>query len=281
MMTALGLGAGFGAGLWALAVWLVPPRPSLAAALAPPASRPDSSGLVASLLRFGLPGARVTRDLRMLDRSVTTHVTQKLAFTAGGLALPVVVHVALAFAGVPTGIGFPLAVALILAAVGFLVPDLRVRREAAVLRAGFRRALSAYLDLVWITLAGGAGVTSALDDSAAIGHGWAFTRLGEALDRARLTRTTPWAELGRLGDKLDVTELTELAASISLAGIEGAKIRHSLAAKATALRTHQITAVEADAHSATERMALPVMALFLGYLAFIGYPALIQVLNGL
>jgi hypothetical protein len=75
--------------------------------------------------------------------------------------------------------------------------------------------------------------------------------------------------------------LSELAASVSLAGTEGAKVRASLAAKAAALRTHQITDAEADAQAATERMSLPVMALFLGFLVFIGFPALTQVLNGL
>ncbi|MEU0470965.1 secretion system protein, partial [Amycolatopsis sp. NPDC006131] len=38
---------------------------------------------------------------------------------------------------------------------------------------------------------------------------------------------------------------------------------------------------EGEAQAATERMSLPVMALFLGFLAFIAYPALVQVLNGL
>jgi tight adherence protein C len=70
-----------------------------------------------------------------------------------------------------------------------------------------------------------------------------------------------------------------LAASVSLAGTEGAKVRTSLAAKAGALRTHQIT--DAEGNATAERMSLPVMLLFLGFLAFIAYPALTQVLSGL
>ncbi|HEX8864351.1 MAG TPA: type II secretion system F family protein, partial [Lentzea sp.] len=152
---------------------------------------------------------------------------------------------------------------------------------AARLRIGFRHALSSFLDLVWITLSGGAGVDSALNDSAAIGRGWAFTHIQRALDTARLTRTTPWAALRQLGEEIGVTELAELAASVSLAGTEGAKVRASLAAKATALRARQLTDAEGEAQSATERMALPVMALFLGFLGFITYPALTQVINNL
>jgi len=132
-----------------------------------------------------------------------------------------------------------------------------------------------------VTLAGGAGVDSAVRDAAAVGRGWAFTRIRAALEGARLTRTTPWSGLRRLGDEVGVAELAELAASVGLAGTEGARVRASLAAKARGLRTHQLTDAESDAQSATERLALPVTVLFLGFLIFIGYPALMLVLAGL
>ncbi|QFZ18486.1 type II secretion system F family protein [Saccharothrix syringae] len=297
MITYLVLGVGFGIGLWALAVYLFPPRPALGALLArataPPAPAPilatDDTGwamrlgrpAVAPLRALGLPGPRLARDLAVIGRSTSTHLAQKATLAIAGLLLPVLPTVLLTVAGLGPGFQLPVVAGLLLAPVGFILPDLRARAEAAKLRVGFRHALSAYLDLVWITLAGGAGVDSALGDSVNIGRGWAFEQIRRALDTARLTRTTPWATLRRLGEELDITELAELAASVSLAGTEGAKVRTSLAAKAHALRTHQITEAEGDAQAATERMSLPVMALFLGFLAFIAYPALIQVLNGL
>jgi tight adherence protein C len=70
-----------------------------------------------------------------------------------------------------------------------------------------------------------------------------------------------------------VPELTELAASLSLAGTEGARVRESLAVKATSLRDHALAEAEADAQSTTEKMAVPVVMLFLGFLLLIGYPA--------
>ncbi|WP_424187633.1 type II secretion system F family protein [Actinokineospora sp. G85] len=299
MITYIALGIGSGIGLWALAVYLFSPRPALGAALAhataPPAPAPilatDDTGwavrlgrpAVAPLRALGLPGPRLAKDLAVIGRATSTHLAEKATLAVAGLLLPVLLSVVLAVAGLGLGPGyeFPIIAGLVLAAVGFVLPDLQARSEAATLRTGFRHALSAYLDLVWITLAGGAGVDSALGETSRIGRGWAFEQIRRALDTARLTRTTPWATLRQLGEELDVTELAELAASVSLAGTEGAKVRTSLAAKAAALRTRQITEAEGDAQAATERMSLPVMALFLGFLAFIAYPALTQVLNGL
>jgi tight adherence protein C len=297
VITALTLGAGFGLGLWALAVWAFPPRPALGVVLARSTSAPaptpilatEDTGWAAKLGRpfiaplraLGLPGERLARDLAVIGRPVATHLAEKATLAIAGLLAPVVLQLLLTLAGLSLGVEFPVISGLILAVAGFVLPDLQAKAEAAKLRTGFRHALSAYLDLVWITLAGGAGVDSALNDSVAIGQGWAFEQIRRALDTARLTRTTPWATLRQLGEELDVTELSELAASVSLAGTEGAKVRTSLAAKAGALRTHQITAAEGDAQAATERMSLPVMVLFLGFLAFIAYPALTQVLNGL
>ena len=293
MITALLLGIGLGLGIWALVVWAIPPRPSLRAVLARAANTASPTPLLvagragwtnrlgAPLLAVGLPGERIRRDLAAIGRPVGAHLTEKATLAIVGLLVPVLLHGLLIVSGASAGFDFPVIAAIVLAGVGFLWPDLRVRAAAARLRTGFRHALSSYLDLVWITLAGGAGVDSALHDSAAIGQGWAFAQIQRALGAARLTRSTPWARLHQLSEELGVTELAELAASVSLAGTEGAKVRASLAAKAAALRAHQLSNAEAEAQSATERMSLPVMVLLLGFLTFITYPALTQVLNGL
>ncbi|WP_086828706.1 type II secretion system F family protein [Allokutzneria sp. NRRL B-24872] len=292
MATALALGAGLGLGLWALAVWLVPPRPTLGSLLArasapPPTPVADGLGptvarpVVMALQAVGLPGERVARELTVLQRPLATHLAAKITYAVVGLCSPLVLHVALTLTGLPVGIELSALAALALAFAGFLLPDVQVRSAAGRARTAFRHALSAYLDLVWITLAGGAGIESALTDAATIGRGWAFEQIRRALDTARLTRTPPWTALRQLGEHLGITDLVDLSASVSLAGSEGAKVRASLATKAHALRTHQITDAETDAQSATERMSLPVVALFLGYLAFIAYPALTQVLTGL
>ncbi|HEU0089849.1 MAG TPA: type II secretion system F family protein [Pseudonocardiaceae bacterium] len=291
-------GTGLGVGIWALLGWLRPPPPSLARALATarataPAAHPTATtgpvgwaarvgAPVARLLAaLGLPGAALRRDLRLLDRAPEAFLAQKAVLALTGLLLPTLAQAVLLAGGVGVAWPIPLLVGLGCAAGGFVLPDLDVRRRAARHRASARHALAAYLNLIRITLAGGAGVEGALVDAASVGHGPTFAELRRALTTARLSRTTPWATLAQLGADLDIRELVELASALSLAGAEGAKVRASLAAKAAAMRARELTDAEGEAYAATERMSVPVVVLFAGFLVFLGYPAVVTVLSGL
>ena len=97
------LGAGFGAGLWALAVWARPPRPTLGQLLArtldaPPV--PEDIGspkgrltrltgpLVAVQRRAGLPGPRTSADLRVTGTPVAEHLARKALLSLAGFVTP-------------------------------------------------------------------------------------------------------------------------------------------------------------------------------------------------
>jgi Flp pilus assembly protein TadB len=281
------LSAGAGLGLALLAVWLVPPVPALGTQLArltAPAGSTNRGSLLAPIIRLlrsaDLPTRSISRDLAVLERPVQDHLAEKATLALAGLLTPTLGALAATALGLAVGTRIPAIAAIACAATGFWIPDHRVHRHATRRRRDFRHALSAFLDLVVISLAGGAGVDSALTDAATTGHGQAFTQIRRALAAAHLTRTTPWDALRDLGRAIDIPELTELAASISLAGTEGATIRQSLHAKASALRARQLTDGESDASADTERMSIPVMALFFGFLCFITYPAMTQVLTG-
>ena len=237
--------------------------------------------LARHLVSLPLLPRRVRSDLVVLGRPPERHLAEKVTLALTGFLLIPALAGALTLGGTSPGWTLPLWTALLLGAGGFLIPDLGIRAEAGKRRADFRHALGSFLDLVVISLAGGAGVEGALSEAAAIGHGWSFAQLRRALEEARLMRIPPWEPLGRLGKDLGIEELTALAASVALAGAEGAKVRATLAAKAASIRSHALAAAQANAEAMSERMSLPVVILFAGFLLFVGYPALAHVLQGL
>lgn len=224
---------------------------------------------------------RVAADLRVTGTSPAEHLASTVAIGLTGLLWAPLTAGLMTAGGVQTGVVLPLWVSIGLAPVGFLYPSIALKSKAADRRRSFRHAFSAFLDIVSISLAGGRGVESALYAGADAGQGWALAELRRALLEARLLGETPWAALARLGQDLAIPELGELAASASLAGSEGARVRSSLAAKARSLRLRGLTEIEAAAQSASERMSLPIVALMLGFIVFLTYPAIEQVLNGL
>ena len=301
MIDPLVLGAGVGVGIFLIVRGVVPRRPSLADALTQLRQVPEPEPVLASFdpggfaARIGLPLARiigrdrgetllrsrVRRDLAVLGRSPERHLAEKVTLALVGLLLPSAVTALLLLGGTRLPLVIPLWASLGCMLAGFVLPDLGIRSDAARRRRDFRHALSSFLDLVVVALAGGGGVETALSDSASVGSGWAFASLRRALDQARLARETPWAAFGRLGQELGIVELSELAASVALAGTEGAKVRASLAAKAASLRSHELAEAETADQAATERMSLPVVMLFAAFLLFLGYPAIEHVLTGL
>jgi len=287
-------GVGIGAGCWLGARALMPRPPDLQTALSE-LRRPAALSIGSASSHRDRLGRRMLRFGRAVglfavvpqsDLEVSGWSADRLAFdkvlTCVYLALlPLGVAAALGAAGVDAPTALLLASAPIVGAVGFLVPDLTLRSRAQQRRREFRVALGAYLDLVTVILAGGGGTESALADAASAGGNWAFQRLRSALASCRLSGTTPWTAFDCLGAETGIDELRELAASVGLAGEQGARVRMSLVAKTASIREHETAVVEAEAQAATERMALPLVMLLFSFVVFIGYPAVIRVLTGI
>jgi len=294
-LTAMLLSAGVGAGIWII-IGALRPRPVPLAVAIGSTQRPGTAITAAPLddtdwlstplhQRLGRIGTRLmtlvgiggsealTEQLRVLDKPIERHAYEKLLGTTAGFLLPSLLFAVMAAGGVSVSplVGLGLAVAL--AVGGFLYPDLPLAEQVAKRQAGFRHALSSWLDLVTIILAGGGGIETALAGAAEAGDGWAFDEIRMALRRSDLTGRTPWDLLDELGTTLGIDELRELAASVSLAGGSGAKIRQSLAAKADALRAQQGAEIETNAEASTEKMIVPVTVMVLGLTLFIGFGA--------
>jgi len=293
MNSAIALGVAAGLGMILVATGLVPARLSLGDAL----YRLDTPRSEAAQDRrwwvrlLGAPlvdtsaGRLATRsvrqDLRILGRSLEEHIARHAAMLLVGLLWAPATFGMMAIGGVGVSFVLPLWVSFVFGIVALAIPTLAVRAEAAERRRSFRHALGCFLDLVAVRLAGGAGVDSALAGSAAAGDGWAFAEIRQALTEARLRGEPSWSGLASLGEQIAVPELQELAASAGLAGDEGARVRVSIASKARSIRVRGLADAEGAAQSASERMSLPVVLLMTGFIVFLGYPAVAQVINGL
>src|SRR5206468_10245322 len=118
--------------------------------------------------------ARLASDLRVTSTTPVEHLAERAALALCGLLWAPVTAAMLRLAGVDTGVVLPLWVSLVLAPVGFFYPSVALRGRATDRRRSFRHALSGFLDVVSISLAGGRGVDTALRDGATAGEGWPF-----------------------------------------------------------------------------------------------------------
>ena len=284
-------GAVIGIGL-AVAFWgLFPPRKPLQSRLSELSQPKESShrtetrrerigrAAAQSFAPFGLQGRRVARDLRAASQSLEELAIAKLGMMLLGAGLPAGIW-AIAWIS-QTWISPVLVVVASILGGGllFLVPDLSLREKAQTRRRELRHQISAYLDLVGLHLSGGAGVEQALIDSSAHGNAWGFVEIKRSLGQAQLANEPPWTAFEQLARELGSTELEELAAWLLLASTSGSRVRSSLHTKARGLRERALAEAETEAQKSTERMSLPVVLMFSGFLGLIGYPAFASIVS--
>ncbi len=223
--------------------------------------------------------ASIRADLGVAGRSLEAHLATSLMSGVAGFFSPILLlaPVTVVAGGVPLIV--PIWLSLIGALLGLVVPTTQLRTVAADRRRDFRHVLSAFLDLVAMNLAGGRGVPEALSSAAGISDGWAFVRIRDTLETARLQGITPWAALGELGEELSVDELRDLATALALVAEDGAKVRESLAARAASMRRRELADTEGRAQTQSQSMLMAQMLLAIGFLIFLAYPAVARVIG--
>ena len=217
-------------------------------------------------------------DLAILGQDRATWLASKVTLGLAGLAAPVLLTAVLALGGDGPSWPVPVLVALLCGAGLFFAPDLVTRVNAAEKRYDFRHALSSYLDLVGLERGAGAGPTEALEAAAEIGGGWAFQRIGEALEGARRVGAAPWTALASLAAETGIVELADLADIAEVAGQEGARILDTLAARAASMRAQQLAADRAKAGSRSTTMVIPIALLAAGFLILLVFPLIYRTL---
>jgi tight adherence protein C len=202
----------------------------------------------------------------------------------GGLALMAIG--ALGMGGLTLlGGGLPPSLAagivVFLGALSVALPLQDVHARAGTAREHFRQVFVTWLELVTLGQAAGAGVEGAMASACELGDDWALRCIAGALAAGRGAGVGPWEGLRALAAEVGVEDLARVAASLSLAGTEGARVRASLSAAAGSLRTRALSESEGRANALTERLFLPAILLAAGFMLFILYPALSQVLGSL
>ncbi|MGW7006561.1 type II secretion system F family protein [Streptomyces sp. NPDC054933] len=298
MISTLALVCGAGAGIAVgLAVReLVPARPDLTDALrrldpartAAPISEPTAqTGAAAVPERVG---ARLLsslgdlvrlpqRDLELLRITPAQHLGIKALWALGAFLFPQVLLALMAFAGVSLPFVLPGIASVVLAVLFWLHPTADVKSKAKAARREFRYAVASYLERVELARAARSGASQALSRAAAVGDSWTFIRLRTALEQAQLAGVSAWDALKQLADELGIPELARPAETLALAGEDGASVRATLQAQARQLRAALLADAKAEANTASEAMIIPVVALVVLMMIFVGYPAAAQILS--
>lgn len=227
------------------------------------------------------PASSLVPALAICDRSLDELCARCALGALGGVVAPLLLGCILAATGVGLPAALPFGSALVAGAVGVAAPvgatisESRRRRRDAV------RIVCSFLDLVVLGLAGGMGIEGALFSASRLGRTDLAQRMHAVLATSRDSGVAPWDALGSLGGELGIAELEELAGAAALAGGEGARIRATLSARAAALRRRDVAEAEAEANAVTERLFLPGTVLLLGFLLFLGYPAVVRIMSGI
>ncbi len=292
MITVLVAGSLFGAGVAGAvrAVWKVysstPPNNLAAASVETPGGNPHGRAGLAehALALFGAAGldprCRISADLAITGRSPESHCVRSLAAGLWFATLMTTAVVAFGAVGLNVAPAAFVAVAVLGFAGGIAVTEAVLRAEATARREELRQDLSTFCELMGLLLAAGAGVENSLAGAAAAGDDWTWRQIRSALRTAQQAGHAAADALVTLGVRLDVPELEELGTAVTLAATSGGRLRASLASRSESLRIRELSRQQAEAARATERMTFPVVAVAVGYLLVLAYPALTKVLTG-
>lgn len=289
LLLAIATGCLLAFGAWALAGASVPAHPRLGDALdlldgrLPPPAEPTGRGVdrvggwVRSRLRRPV-SSETLRRLRMAGRSLDRHFAHKALAGLTGLLLPGLLGLVLL---VTTGSGFeiPAAAGLVLAVVGFVLPDIALRRSDTAVTEDATEALLTYFDLVTLERLANQSGSQALRAAAAVSDVTVFAAVRDALERARLEQRAPYAELQRLGAELELPALVDIADVMAL-DEAGAALSGALRARVKELRDAHLTQAKIAAAAVSERMAFFMVVPSLVFGLFFLVPPILRLVGG-
>lgn len=201
---------------------------------------------------------------------------QKLAYALGGFLFTSLITLLLQLAGLEVMIAVPAIFGLFFGAMGWLLPDSRVKRQALLARAEFRRVAVAYLRLIAIRRTSSGGAVDSMIGAAELANSWPFQRIRAELTRAQWAKVPLWDAMAQLGESVGVSELAEIGDIMRMAGENDAAVADSLLARANSLREQMLVTAQADANAASTSMAGPRALLLVVTLVALMYPIAVQ-----
>ncbi len=228
-----------------------------------------------------LPGLRIPhQQLALTGRTPSRFMATKALCALIGLAVPPYLELLAVLFGVHITVLLSLGAGLVLGAVMWFLPDWSLKGQAAEARTEYLHAISAYLELVAMERAADHGPAESLRRAATVGRSPAFLQFAVAMESAALDRQPPWVGLARLGQRLGLTALTDLADIMQVSGADGASIYTALRARAHNLRSELLADDQARAAVESERMVIPGTVLVTLMTVLIAYPAVAQMFSG-
>ncbi|HYP44226.1 MAG TPA: hypothetical protein VEQ66_03395 [Propionibacteriaceae bacterium] len=225
--------------------------------LGPTTSRSEKLGAYAyrhSLLRLT---DRQRQNLRLQDKSIAEFYSDKVVMALVGAFLPAALAStwSLMMGSGPPSPTLPAFGAVLGAVVGYLVPNVLLHTATSTVRAGAVEALLVYFDLVTLERLANASATQALHNAAALSEVSIFAQIRVSLQRAQLEQQSPYSELRRLAEELQLPELTDIADVMQL-DETGASLSGALRARVRELRDAHLTSEQMAASAAAEGMTL-------------------------
>lgn len=288
------VGAVVGGGIYLVVHQLVPGVPALGRALerlnsnpTPPMEIKREAPLaeqVGTRLQRRL-GSRANRlilateaDLEILDKPRYELLGEKAVTAALGFLFGPFTAVVGTLGGIGVGYLLPTSASLVLAAIGWFIPDLLLQEKATAARKDFAAAASAYLDLVAIARVAGDASYQSMKRASEITGNAAFRRIAQAIQRSSWAGTPPWDAIQELKTNVAVPELGDVADIMRLSG-EGGQVINSLRQRARALRDAQLTEEHSQAQSQSERLTMAMSLTGVIFLLMLIYPAASTMLN--
>ena len=228
--------------------------------------------------RTVMAAPELERNLRLRGRTLAVHHTHKLLGAAVGLLAPFLLALVLwlAFGEVSP---LPLVAGLVLAVVGWLMPDMLLRGASAEATEDATEALLTFFDLVTLERLANQSGTQALHAAASLSDVPVFASIRAALERARLQQRAPYGDLKELGRDLELSALRDLADVMKL-DESGASLSTALRARVRELRDGHLSAMKMTANELSERMTTWMVVPTLVFGLFFLIPPLLTLVTG-